>query len=161
MNKAGTKPLKVQKGPPKQCTRACWKFNPPEEPDFTTIAPYDDATIGSIEHEVLGLQLTYTPFDRIPDEDRASFRTAHELKSAEAGEHLIAAVVQSVRPHTDRKGNRMGFVELNVQNGQMSASVFSKQWTKLKGELEPGNLILGVVFKQQDGRYSLRVAQAV
>jgi hypothetical protein len=55
----------------------------------------------------------------------------------------------------------MGFVELNVQNGQMSASVFSKQWTKLKGELEPGNLILGVVFKQQDGRYSLRVAQAV
>lgn len=137
---------------PKRCTRACRQYlaPPPFDPDSAT--PYTEDDIREIEMEVLGLHLSSSVFDRIPEDQRAIC-----VKQAEAIEHgpedayILAATVAKVRRHTDRTGQDMAFVGLVTERNDLDVVCFAKTWARYKANIRVGSLLVVDVQKNSRG----------
>ena len=148
------KPLK-QKPPPKRCTKRCRNYTPRLPPSLDEIAarvePYSDAEIRQRERDVLGVWLSSTPFDAIPDDLRSELLTGQEAHKAPLGQHKSAGVILRVKPHTTRQGKAMGFVDWETDEGEMSTVVFPEQWERFKPLLRKETFALFVVTKNDRG----------
>lgn len=138
------RPLK-KKPPPKRCTRACRQYVAPTYEPNTR--PYTDEEIREAEKELLGIYLSSTPFDRIPEEVLEDCRSADELETAPDGTYLVAATVGRVRSTRDRHNRDMGFMTLFAQDGEIDLAVFYKSWAKYHAHFAPGRLALAYVKK--------------
>lgn len=122
---------KKRKEPPKKCTRACRHYTPPDPRDFIGLEPYGPAEIRERERELLGIYLSSTPFDRIPQEviEEYGILTGSEIEDALAGDYMTAAVITKVKRHIDRHGNPMGFLGLYARDIVLDATMFKDAWS--------------------------------
>jgi DNA polymerase-3 subunit alpha len=139
---------------PKRCTRACRQFAPTPLPDPAVIVPYTDADIRTIEMDTLGVYLSSTPFDRIPEEDRKEFATAADVMVGAHGTYMLAAVLKTVRqkPGGDRNGNAMGWLTLTTERGEIDCVVFHSTWAKHVKHFKTGTMAYVALNKNDRGQ---------
>jgi DNA polymerase-3 subunit alpha len=145
------KPTK-RKPPVKKCSRGCRQFAQPDLPTIDSFAPYTDEDIREIEMEYLGVFLSSTPFDRIPEEDKAAFITGVELLGAPSGKYFVATYITGVRKQQDRRGRDMAFLKCSTERGPIDVTVFGDAFDDYGQLLTPGRLTLMQVSKNNRGQ---------
>lgn len=153
------KVLKNQPTIPKKCTKRCRNYTLPEPKNYGGIPLYSEAEIRDIEFVMLGVYLSSSPFDRIPQEIMAQLVTADDLMTAELGSYPLAVVITSARP--DPRGREFGFASFNSPAGDLSAILFQRQWERYKPQLRTGQLALVEIFKSEQDRYRLTHLEAL
>lgn len=147
------RPLK-QKPLPKNCTKACRMYTapPPLEPE--DIEPYSISEIGEREAEVLGVHLSWTPFDRVPEDVWEETSTVEQIEASIPGSrHLVVGMAAGARKHVDRNGNEMGFAKVTDRDNRLlDAVLFSDLWEQHKTPLRRvGALLIVEVEKTERG----------
>lgn len=129
-------PKKTQKGPPKKCTRGCWKYEPIPGPDLTRIEHYTPAEVRALELEILGIYLSSTPFDDLDPEHLAACAQSYQLDALPEGHEAVGCFrVAKLTERPDRNQNQMAFLELASHDGyKMRAVCFSSKWVQIKKE---------------------------
>jgi DNA polymerase-3 subunit alpha len=151
------KTLKVlpRKPPPKRCTKACRQYVPRPPLDLATVEDFDDEAIRAIEHELLGVFLSSTPFDRLAQEDRDRlFGDAEQMADGEAGRmYTVAAILMGIRKTKTRSnGDEMAFLNLDTEVSTVEAVCFPRKWTEIKTGMHEGQLCLVVLEKQDSDK---------
>lgn len=136
---------------PQRCSRSCRHYTAPGTPDLSQIGPYSDRDIRQREMEMLGIHLSSTPFDHVPEDLREEVLTAEQLERSPAGQYRTMGLVSRVHVTTDKNGREMAFVDLMAQTANVSFAVFSKAWESYKSDLTPGALLGAVVVKTNRG----------
>jgi DNA polymerase-3 subunit alpha len=145
---------------PKKCTKACRQYTAPppvqvgDQPDFS------DEAIRAIEHELLGVFLSSTPFDRLDPGDRKRlYGDAERLVAGEPGLYTMAAILMSVRMTKTRASQEdMAFLALDTEVSTVEAVAFPKTWIDIKTGMHTGQLCL-VVLEKQDGDRGLVIRE--
>ena len=135
---------KAAKPPPKRCTTACRQYLAPDAPSDPDQA-YTEADIRDLEMELLGVYLSSSPFDRLPEDVRAECITSSGLEEAPPAVYLVCGIVTKARPTKDRNGRGMAFVTLEMPDGEVDAVVFHKTWAKYGPVLRMGYMMLAEV----------------
>lgn len=145
-------PKKSQKGPPKTCTRACWKYEPHPDPHFG-VRPFSAEEIREIERDMLGVYLSSTPFDDLNPALLKECASGVDLELAEEGDEPVTCVqIMGVNSKNDRNGNAMAFFTLLTHDGyKLRAVAFHKTWGKIKHEVFEGRLCFAVLVKSDRG----------
>jgi DNA polymerase III subunit alpha len=154
------KPLKTQKPPPKKCSKACRNWTPRDLPSDEEVEPYTDAEIRTIEIETLGIYLSSSPFDVIPTDYQEMLTTANQLQSEPSGYYLSAIMVSRVKDHQTKDGKLMKFVTAETASGTMDITVFSDKLAAYGKYLQPGQMALAEVHKNDRG-ITLRQMEAL
>ena len=141
---------KPRKAPPKKCTRACRHFEKIKPPRPDAFRSYTDEQIRMIEMDMLGVYLSSTPFDMIPEEDRDTFATAVEVLSGPHGSYTIAAVIKGFR--TAKKRDDMGFLTLTTERGELDCVVFPRSYEQHGAQFRRGRLVYATVSKNDRGQ---------
>jgi DNA polymerase-3 subunit alpha len=139
---------------PKRCTKACRQYKAPDLMDIAEVAPYTDEEVRAIEHELLGVFLSSTPFDRLDVVDRSSlYHDAEDLVTGPPKLYTMAAILMGIRKTKTRAtGDEMAFVSLDTELNTVEAVVFPKQWAAIQTGMKAGQLCLVVVEKQADDK---------
>lgn len=131
------------KPPPKRCTKACRQYVAPPPLDPAVVEPYTDADIRAIELENLGVYLSSTPFDALPDDLREEVTKNAEmalLPSGPQGSYLLVGSLVKKRPYTDSSSRSMGFLAFETERGVIDVTCFSSMWTAANPILSRGKL---------------------
>ena len=143
---------------PKRCTKACRNFTPPEVPNFQSMEPYTDDEIMEKEMDLLGIHLSHTPFDRLPDDIWGSevsegmyVLRGSEIESGGNGHYVTVGLVTRIREITDKNGNDMGFFGLNAYDAELDLTVFHNQWETFQRDLRVGSLCFVILKKNSRG----------
>jgi DNA polymerase-3 subunit alpha len=150
---------KKRKDPPKRCTRACRNYTAPADIDFSNVDPYTDVEIRERERELLGIFLSSSPFDIIPDaaweddptSDIPPLRKASQVEVGGPGQYFVAATVSSIRQHIDRNGNEMGFLSLMAVDGSIDVTIFKDAWKTYKDVIFKDALCIAEIIKNDRG----------
>lgn len=145
------KPLKVQKPPPKICSKGCRNWTPRDLPSDDEVVPYTDAEIRQIEIETLGVYLSSSPFDIIPADDQALLMTGNQIQTEPPGYYLTALLISRVKSHATKTGKPMKFISADTASGTMDVTVFSDKLAAYEPYLTPGRMILAEVHKNDRG----------
>ena len=135
-----------------------WDVEMPE------VKPYTRGQQLEFERELLGLYLSGHPLDeREAELERLGVDRLYELADAPDGAAVVtAALIVSVKPFTTRKGQQMGFLELEDRIARVEAVVFQSVWKRSSFWLEKGKLALvQAVVQQQDEDFKLIVDDIV
>jgi DNA polymerase-3 subunit alpha len=153
------KPLKA-KPIPKRCTKACRQYKP-RVFDPSGIKPYTDEEIREKEVELLGVPVSSTPFDNIPEDVLEECFAADRLEQALLGhQYMLVGVITKVKKHQDRHGKNMAFVSFYAQNGDIDVTVFKDQWKAYERDLRLNKLAFALVYKNDRG-YTLNQLQLI
>ncbi len=144
------KPVK-RKPPAKKCARSCRNYAPAEMPDTSDVEPYTDAEIRSIEMEVLGVFLSSTPFDDVPEDVRAELSLGVDVLTGEEGSYAILGMVKGLRRKEIASGT-MAFMSIATEMGALEAVVFPSVYDKYAGDLIEGNLLFMQINKDERGQ---------
>jgi DNA polymerase-3 subunit alpha len=137
---------------PKKCTRACRQYTAPPPLQMDSVDPYTPLDIRSIEHEMLGIHLSSTPFDDLSENDRAVLRAqAEQMATGPSGTYYVAAIVAGARPHTSRSGDQMGFLNLETEVSTVRVAVFRDAWAVEQRRFVRGALCLAELRKNDRG----------
>jgi DNA polymerase-3 subunit alpha len=140
-----------RKAPAKKCTKSCRHWSPFEPPAAEDVLPYDDRQIRVIEKDMLGIYLSSTPFDVIPEEDLARLATAEDILAGPEGKtYMAAAIIQGFR--TAKKRQDMGFLSLSTPRGSFSTVVFPAMYALHGDEFRVGRLVYVAVSKNHRGQ---------
>lgn len=145
-------PKKSQKGPPKKCTRGCWKYE--QIPDPQSVDEwFDKAELREIEMEMFGVYLSSTPFADLDQLDVRACATALDLESSDNGEEALVCVqLTTFSERPDRTGRKMGFLNFLTHDGyKLRAVAFNKEWVKIQGDIFAKRLYWGMVRKSDRG----------
>ncbi len=134
---------------PKKCTRACRHYDAPTRVE--TIHPYTDVEIREREKEWLGVYLSSTPFDYIPDEAVEECALGSEVEMGEPGDYLVVCLLQRTRPYTAKNGSHMGFISIDARGADLDVTVLSDSWEKYRNDLRVGSLYLMKLVKNMRG----------
>lgn len=140
---------------PKKCTRACRMHTAPAPVDHLAVAgEFQDEDIRAIEHDLLGVFLSSTPFDKIPADDRKTYcEDAERLVTGDPGFYTVAAILMSVRKTKTRASQEeMAFLSLDTEVATLEAVVFPRTWTDIQTGMHTGQLCLAVLEKQDGDR---------
>ena len=143
-----------RKAPPKRCSKACRNYTAPPPMQVEEVEPYTDVDIREIEAELLGVFLTSTPFDVLPEEERTITAEQAQLAGAERapeGLYLCAGILTKRRPYTDRNGNRMGFLEFETEVNSLDVTCFKDTWATMGERLTPGGFYIFEVERNSRG----------
>lgn len=140
------------KPPPKRCTKACRQYTAPDPMDLADVPPYTDEEIRAIEHELLGVFLSSSPFDRIHEDDRPRLLAdAEKLLEGPPGFYTVSAILMGTRKTKTRaSGDEMAFLTLDTELSTVEGVCFPRKWTEIKPGLFDGQLCL-VTLEKQDG----------
>lgn len=166
------RPLKNQPQPPKKCSKACRNYTAPQPPDFDSLPNYTEREIRDIEMEAFGTYLSSTPFDQLtylitddhPNGLLADCATGIEIEervvTADQGctFGLVAAIVQSKREITNKRGAQQGFVTLWAQDAAIDCTMFPEEWAKYAPTINKGNLVLASLRKTHKGIHIKEIA---
>jgi DNA polymerase-3 subunit alpha len=140
---------------PKKCTRACRQYTAPPPLQIESIEPYTPLDIRGIEHEMLGIYLSSTPFDDLSEHDRSVLHAqAEQMATGPNGTYYVAAIVANARPHTARSGDQMGFLTLETEVSTVRVAVYRDAWAVEQRRFVKGALCLAELRKTDRG-YSL------
>lgn len=137
---------------PKKCSKACRQWTQPVL-QIADTRPYTADEIMEKEMELLGVHLSATPFDRIPDEvlDDPEIKWGDEVESGPNGEYVTIGIVTKVRQHTAKNGKDMAFLGLYARNADLDVTVFNSDWEKYQRDLKKGTLCFAVLYKNDRG----------
>lgn len=156
---------KQRKPPPKRCTTACRHYEPKGLP-LDEMEPYTPAEVREKEMEHLGVWLTSTPFDRIPatawidNGDGLRLYKGSEVLAGYTGTYMIAGIPQHIKPHKDKLGNQMAFIDILAKDDVISVAVFASSWechcpeVCLRHQVRVGKLGLYEIHKK-DRKYRI------
>lgn len=147
------KVLKNQLKPPKKCTKACRHYTPRGPVDYAHLPNYTPEQIRDREIEMLGVYLSSSPFDAVPQHVMAEMYTGEDLTLAANGVYPAVAMITGFRP--DPKGRDFGFASFTTPAGDLSTIVFARQWADIRSKLRKGAMCFIVVVKTGDDRYRL------
>lgn len=153
------KKLKM-KPPPKKCTTRCRQYVQRPALKDDEVEPYTDKEIMNIEMEHLGIYLSSSPFDIIPEEDREVLYSADDLEVAEAGSYLAAIMIMRVRDYEQSDGRMMKFLTAATPSGDMDITVFASSVDQYKQYLQVGQMAL-VEVKKNDRGQTLNLLQPI
>ncbi|PZD94248.1 DNA polymerase III subunit alpha, partial [Paenibacillus sambharensis] len=132
--------------------------------ELPEVQPFTQGQKLELERELLGLYLSGHPLDEREQEleELDLERLSNLTEAADESPAVTAAMVVSVKPFTSRKGQAMGFIELEDRILRVEGVVFPNTWKKAKDVLEKGRLVLvqGIVQQQEDD-FKLIVDEAV
>lgn len=119
------------------------------------IPEYSRRKLLSMEKEVSGIYLTGNPLSEylyLPE----LLRTVRikDISEVHDGKNIkILCIVQSVKPHVTKKGDRMCFAELSDDTGTLDTIVFPELFRTASGSLNDGEIVLvgGRVSVKDDG----------
>lgn len=121
---------------------------------FPYIAEYSLRKILSMEKDACGIYFSGNPLSEygyIP----ALLRTAKikDCSGADGRNVDIFCIVQSIKPHVTKKGDRMCFMEVSDETGSIDAVVFPELYENVSGRLKEGGIILanGKISARDDG----------
>ncbi|EXX91742.1 DNA polymerase III subunit alpha, partial [Paenibacillus darwinianus] len=135
-----------------------WDVELPDVPPFTQGQKLE------FERELLGLYLSGHPLDeREAELEALGIDRLFSLADApDESNAVTAAMIVSVKPFVNRKGQAMGFLELEDRIVRVEAVVFQSVWKKAQEMLAKGNLIVAqAVVQQQDDDFKLIVEDIV
>lgn len=143
---------------PRRCTKACRNYTapPPLEPE--DVEPYTTVGIREREREMLGVYLTSTPFDDVPQPVWEEFNVidGEDLEHAARGEHVVVGLLTKRKPHEDRNSNKMGFLGFELRDGEIVDVVaFHKTWGLYSKALKVDSLYAAIINKDSGG-YQLK-----
>ncbi|MFF2480610.1 DNA polymerase III subunit alpha [Paenibacillus sp. NPDC058071] len=124
-------------------------------------------TIGEqleLERELLGLYLSGHPLDEAEEAlEPFGLDRLVDLAEATEGAPAVACVrIVSLKPFTNKKGNAMGFLELEDRIMRVEAVVFPTVWKRVSEKLQKGGLIVvQATVQHQDEDFKLIVEDAV
>jgi DNA polymerase-3 subunit alpha len=149
-----TNKLLARKALPKKCTKACRQYTPPPPLDLDAVPAWSDEKIRTVEHELLGVFLSSSPFDQInPDERETLLVGAEAVRDNVVGQHALAAIVMGVRKVKTRVEQKdMAFLTLDTELDTVEVVVYSKEWAEYQDQIKLGQLCLIVVEKKNDDR---------
>jgi DNA polymerase-3 subunit alpha len=128
---------------PKKCTKGCRQYVAPEPVPLELSASYTDKEIRVIEQEMLGVQLSSTPFDSLESGDRkALLGQADLLDKGLPGFYTIAGTVTRLRKHRDRTDRDMAFFGLATEVTDIDVVAFADAYTAYKHGLTVGGFVL-------------------
>lgn len=119
------------------------------------VKEYSKRKLLSMEKDSAGIYLTGNPLSEywyLPE----LLRTAKikELSGADDGTEIkVLCMVQSIKPHVTKKGDRMCFLELSDDTGTLDAIVFPELFRNVSDSLKEGGIILvsGKISVKDDG----------
>lgn len=119
------------------------------------VKEYSKRKLLSMEKDSAGIYLTGNPLSEywyLPE----LLRTAKikELSGADDGTEIkVLCMVQSIKPHVTKKGDRMCFLELSDDTGTLDAIVFPELFRNVSDSLKDGGIILvsGKISVKDDG----------
>jgi DNA polymerase-3 subunit alpha len=135
-----------------------WDVELPEIPSFTQGQKLE------LERELIGLYLSGHPLDEREEELLAmGIGRLSDLEGApDESQAVTAAMVVSVKPFTSRKGQAMGFVELEDRIERVEGVVFPTVWGRSKEAFQKGSLLLILATVQlEDEGFKLIVEEAM
>ncbi|WP_270164765.1 DNA polymerase III subunit alpha [Paenibacillus sp. SYP-B4298] len=120
--------------------------------ELPDIAPFGTLQKLELERELLGLFLSGHPLGSYAAElDRLGLPRLIDLYELEDGAAVvIAAMVASVKPFTTKKGQPMGFLELEDHLMRVEAVAFPTLWQRSRQELDKGALVLALATLQRE-----------
>lgn len=147
-----------KKPPPKKCTKACRNYTAPEPRSLDEGDDYTEIEIREIEHSMLGVYLTTTPFDDFEESHRQLLREEAEKASvADAGSFVIGGIVTRVDSKNTKDGKPMAFCTIETEAETIDFVVFTKKWAQCKEALTPGGLYVMEIEKNSRGANMLAV----
>lgn len=154
-------PKKSQKGAPKRCTRGCWKYDPIDLGDPSSLEDYTPREIRERERAMLGLYLSSTPFDDLSDGLRESLYTIDRIEAAHEGEEpVVACIVTDIREKVDRNGDKYAFLGLEIHDGNpIDAVCFKSAWKRIKPIVKAGPSVHLAVLLVTDRGLQLRAME--
>ena len=108
------------------------------------IPEYPKRKLLSMEKEVSGIYLTGNPlseYDYLPELLRTS-EIKNILRTNDDIDVKILCMIQNIKSHITKKGDKMCFLELSDGTGNINAIVFPELFSKVSGNLKEGNIIL-------------------
>lgn len=147
---------KKRKDPPKRCSVRCRQYVEAGVPDFADAMPYTSVEVRKAEAELLGMEVSSTPFDDIPAEHRSLLASLVDL-SRTTSELKTAFVVRSVRKRKDKSGRTMAFITVELEDGELDVAVFSSVWSRHGVDIKPGAFMFAAVRPSQRGAQLLSV----
>lgn len=138
------------------CSKSCRQYVSVPELVFEDVPMYSDEEIREIEHEMLGVYLSSTPFDRLDPDDREDCRVSAEtLVEGPDAVYLTAGLVVSVEERkTQTTGDKYANVTIETEGGTYRTSAFDLWRTPVRDEIKVGSLAI-VEIKKKDPFYNL------
>lgn len=130
---------KKRRPPPSRCTKSCRQYSPVGFDDSGIVA-YTPAEIRDREMSLLGVWLSSTPFDSIPQSLWSELVTGADLPGLVPGRYYLPGVLRRIRLHTDSNGNPMAFLSLTTADDDADVVVFSKAFAECRKNLAVGSL---------------------
>ena len=87
-----------------------------------------------MEREVLGFYLTCSPFDNY------SFKSLDTYSTDKYA--CIGGEISALKIHVDKNKNKMAFITISTQYGNVEAIMFAKQYAVYGKDLAVGNLFM-------------------
>ena len=150
----GKDKIHVPKPPPKKCTVACRQFAGPQPIDPAMVVPYSKEEIMARERELLGVWITHSPFDMVPQEvwDDESIFSGQQIETAPAGLQFMGiALVEEVKTKRDKNGNLYAFVKLNMQDAMIEPICFSSVYGDRVNDIAKDRLGVVEIVKTPKG----------
>ncbi len=123
------KPLKViPQPPPKRCTTACRRYQPPSVPDLN-LPEYPPAALYRLDDEIFGCWMSDAPFSQLdlisPGLRARSAWMASAVRAAGPGTYPVAALWGGAHQAITRAGNAMWWATLITEPAVFEVAVFS------------------------------------
>jgi DNA polymerase-3 subunit alpha len=126
--------------------------------EYPDIRPYTTTQQLEFERELLGLYISGHPLD-----DQEELLSSLELdrfvdltEAPDESEVTVAGMVVSVKPISTKKGQMMGFMELEDRVDRTEVVLFPKTWERYNGLVEKGALlVVRAKLQQQDEDFKL------
>jgi len=134
------------------------------EVELPEVRPFTMSQVLDLERELLGLYLSGHPLDDA-EERLAKLGLDRLVDLADVKEGAIAvapAMVVSLKPFTNKKGNAMAFLELEDRIMRVEAVVFPAVWKRCSSKLEKGGLVIvQAAVQHQDEDYKLLIEDVI
>ena len=149
---------------PKRCGKTCRQYVARTTPQMSGVKPYSPAEVRDKEREMLGVWLTSTPFDDLPErmwEDvTREFKVydADDIETAKPGHYSFVGMLTKRRATTDRNGKRMAFLGFETpKGGYLDVACFSTSWERIHTTMRE-NSIYAVSIEKTDRGHTLKEA---
>ncbi|WP_127495452.1 DNA polymerase III subunit alpha [Paenibacillus glycanilyticus] len=132
--------------------------------ELPDIRPYSTGEQLELERELLGLYLSGHPLDAVEEqlEPLGLDRFVELGEAAEGAAAVIGARVVSLKPFTNKKGNAMGFIEVEDRVMRAEGVVFPAVWKRCGDRLAKGGLaIIHATVQHQDEDFKLIIEDVV
>ncbi|MEB1807775.1 MAG: DNA polymerase III subunit alpha [Bacillaceae bacterium] len=122
-----------------------------DQPHYYSVPPFSEEELLRFEKEVTGMYLSGHPIENYSKVLKSYNRiTSRQIVVKEKGtKHILAGFLQSVRIVKTKKGEEMGFIRLQDEEGEVEIVIFPQVWKHYKQIMKEKELILVEVLVEE------------